>query len=62
MGNKNPNSHYKSHTGPIFAKYNILTVADMHTLELITLMYRNSVNKPPSSFNDYFTKRSEVHN
>ena len=56
------NSHYRSHTGPIFAKYNILTVTDMHTLELGTFMYRNSVNELPSSFNNYFTKRSEVHN
>ena len=56
------NSHYISHTGPIFAKYNVLTVTDMHTLELGTFMYRNSVNELPSSFNNYFTKRSEVHN
>ena len=55
-------SHYRSHTGPIFAKYNVLTVTDMHTLELGTFMYRNSVNELPSSFNDYFIKRSEVHN
>ena len=33
----------------------------MHTLELGMFMYRNSVNKLPSSFNNYFTKRSEVH-
>ena len=50
------NSHYRSHTGPIFAKYNVLTITDMHTLELGTLMYRNSVNELPSSFNNYFTK------
>ena len=56
------NSHYRSHTGPIFAKYNVLTVTDMHILELGTFMYRNSVNELPSSFNNYFTKRSEVHN
>ena len=56
------NSNYRSHTGPIFAKYNVLTVTDMHTLELGTFMYRNSVNELPSSFNTYFTKRSEVHN
>ena len=37
------NSHYRSHTGPIFAKYNVLTVTDMRTLELGTFMYRNSV-------------------
>ena len=56
------NSHYRSHTGPICAKYNVLTVTDMHTLELGTFMYRNSVNELPSSFNNYFIKRSEVHN
>ena len=56
------NSHYRSHTGPIFAKYNVLTVTDMHTLELGMLMYRKSVNELPSSFDNYFTKRSEVHN
>ena len=56
------NSHYRSHTEPNFAKYNVLTVTDMHTLELGTFMYRNSVNELPSSFNNHFTKRSEVHN
>ena len=58
------NSHYRSrrHTGPIFAKYNVLTVTDIHTLELGTFMYRNSVSELSSSFNNYFTKWSEVHN
>ena len=56
------NSHYRSQTRPIFAKYNVLTVTDMHTLELGMFMYRSSVNKLPSSFNNYFTKRSEAHN
>ena len=35
---------------------------DMHTLELGTFMYRNSVNKLPSSSNNYYTKWYEVHN
>ena len=56
------NSHYRSHTSPIFAKYNVLRVTDMYALELGTFMYRNSINKLPSSFNNYFTKRSDVHN
>ena len=56
------NSHYRSHTGPIFAKYNVLRVTDMFALELGTFMYRNSMNKLPSAFNNYFTKRSDVHN
>ena len=32
------NSHYRSHTGPIFARYNVLTVTDMRTLELGAFM------------------------
>ena len=34
----------------------------MYALELGTFMYRNSINKLPSSFNNYFTKQSDVHN
>ena len=56
------NSHYRSHTSPIFAKCNVLRVTDMYALELGSFMYRNSLNKLPSSFNNYFTKRSDVHN
>ena len=55
------NSHYRSHTSPIFANENVLRVTDMYDLELGTFMYRNSTNKLPSSFNNYFTKRSDVH-
>ena len=32
------NSHYRSQTGPLFAKSNLLTVTDMNTLELWVLM------------------------
>ena len=31
-------------------------------LKLGTFMYRISINKLPSSFNNYFMKRSDVHN
>ena len=50
------NSHYRSHTGPFFYKYNVLTVTDMYTLELGTFMYRYSINVLISSFSNYFTK------
>ena len=43
------NSHYRSHTGPFFYKYNVLTVTDMYTLELDTFMYRYSINVLPPS-------------
>jgi hypothetical protein len=55
------NSHYRSHTGPLFAKNNFLTITDMHTLELGVFMYRFSINDLPVAFNDYFTKRSDIH-
>ena len=32
------NSPYRCHTRPIFAKYNVLTVTDMYTLEFGTLL------------------------
>ena len=34
----------------------------MYTLELGTFMYRYSINVLPSSFTNYFTKRSDIHN
>ena len=55
------NSHYRSHSGPLFAKYNILTVDDMYLLELGVFMYRYSMNELPPAFNNYFKKRSDIH-
>ena len=55
------NCHYRDHTAPLFAKYNVLTIEDMYTLELGTFMYRYSVNELPLIFNDYFSKRSDIH-
>ena len=54
-------SHYRSHTGPLFAKHNILTIHDMYSLELGVFMYKYSTDQLPSIFKDYFTKRSDVH-
>ena len=57
------NSHYRSHTGPIFAKYNVLTVTDMHILWNWARSCTETLSMNlPSSFKNYFTKRSEVHN
>ncbi len=56
------NSHYRSHTGPIFSKYNILTVNDMYNLELGVFMFKYSINELPNVFSQYFTKRSDIHN
>ena len=55
-------SHYRSHTGHLFAKYNFLTVTDLYTLELGVFMYRFSISDLPVAFKEYFKKRSEIHN
>ena len=33
-------SHYRSHTRPLFAKYNVLNAHDMYSLELVVFMYK----------------------
>ena len=55
------NSHYRSHTGPLLAKCNVLTVSDMYTLELGVFMYRFSIGDLPVAFKNYFSKRSDIH-
>ena len=55
------NSHYRSHANPLFQKYNILNVEDMHSLELGVFMYKYSINDLPYTFHNYFSKRSDIH-
>ena len=55
------NSHYRSHTGPLFSKHNILTLNDMFNLELGVFMFKYSSNELPNVFNDFFMKRSDIH-
>ena len=55
------NSQYRSHTGPLFAKSNLLNVTDMYTLELGVFMYKYSINDLPVAFKEYFMKRSDIH-
>ena len=50
------NSHYRSHTGPLLAKHNVLTISDMYTLELGVFMYRFSIGDLPVAFKNYFSK------
>ena len=54
-------SHYRSHTGPLFANNNFLTISDMYTLELGLFMYKYSINDLPVAFKTFFTKRSDIH-
>ena len=55
------NSHFRSHVLPFFAKNNFLTITDMYTLELGVFMYKFYINDLPVAFNDYFKKRSDIH-
>ena len=50
------NSHYRSHTGPLFSKFNILNVHDTFKLNLGIFMYRHYSNQLPPIFSTYFTK------
>ena len=40
---------------------NFLTITDMYTLELRVFMYKFYINDLPVAFNDYFKKRSDIH-
>ena len=55
------NSHYRSHTAPLFAKYNSLTINDIYKLELGVFMYKYVNNELPNIFNGFFTLRCNIH-
>ena len=55
------NSHYRSHTSPIFVKYNILNVYDMFKLETGVFMYKYSNGSLPAGFKKFFMTRSQIH-
>jgi hypothetical protein len=56
------NSHFRSHTRPLFSKYNILALNDMYNLELGVFMFKFNNNELPNVFTQYFKKRSDIHN
>ena len=56
------NSHYRSHSAPLFQKHDILTVYDSYNLELGVFMYKYFNGLLPMSFNAFFTKLSDIHN
>ena len=55
------NTHYRSNTGPLFAKNNLLNIIDMYNLELGVFMYKYYINDLPVAFKDFFRKRSDIH-
>ena len=56
------NSHYRSHSAPLFQKHDILNVHDSYKLELGVFMYKYFNGLLPMSFNTFFTKLSDIHN
>ena len=55
------NSHYRSHTGPLFKKYNVLNVHDTFKLNLGSFMFKHHTNQLPSIFSSYFIKHVQTH-
>ena len=56
------NSHYRSHSAPLFQKHDILNVNDLYQLELGVFMYKYFNGLLPISFYAFFTKLSDIHN
>ena len=55
------NSHYRSHSRPLFHNYKILEIYDLYNVELAVFMYKYHYELLPKVFNNYFTKRSDIH-
>ena len=55
------NSHYLSHSAPLFNKYNLLNVYDIYLLEVCTFMYKEFNNKLPDIFHKYFNQQKSLH-
>ena len=55
------NSHYRSHTGPLFSKYEILNIFDIYQLNLGVFMFQHHTDQLPSIFKTYFIKHAENH-
>ena len=49
------NSHYRSHSAPIFKNYNVLNVYDTYKIEIRTFMY----NQLPNGFHNYFVLKDK---
>ena len=55
------NSHYSSHSAPLFQSLNILNVYDTYKLEVGVFMFRYFTNQLPNGFRDSFSKQAECH-
>jgi hypothetical protein len=55
------NSHYRSHTGPLFNNFNILNVYDTYKLEVGVFMFKHFKNQLPETFDNFFTNQASTH-
>ena len=55
------NSHYRSHSAPLFKQLKILNVYDTYKLEVGIFMFRYSLNQLPESFKCFFSKNNDSH-
>ena len=56
------NSNFRSHSNPLFIKYNQLKVFDLCNLNIGTFMYNYCNNLLPSAFNDMFNSNNHNYN
>ena len=54
-------SEFRSHSNPLFIKYNQLKIDDLCKLNIVTFMYKYCNNLLPSTFNLLFKTNSENH-
>jgi len=54
-------SNYRSHSAPLFKRYNQLNVYDIYKLDRIIFMYKHFHNQLPVAFNTFFTKHVHVY-
>ena len=54
-------SKWNSHSAPLFKEKGILTLRDMHTLQIAMFVYRATHDMLPSSFNYFFNLNMHIH-
>jgi len=54
------NSHFRSHSAPIFKNLKVLNVYDMYKIELGVFMYKHFNDQLPQIFNTYFNKLIDI--
>ena len=55
-------SAYKANTLPLFKKYKLLTLQEIHIYKVALFMYKVHHKIAPENFHEYFVENSEIHN